>query len=223
MIKYIHTDAPDSGAKAMTDVLMGGLRAHKKVLWLICGGSNIPTAVDVIDDLQQELSYEEIRNLTIIQTDERYGPVGHSDSNWQQMLDLNFNHKGVQVFPVLRNLSLEETISEYGKVAESAFHSADVIIGQFGIGPDGHIAGILPNTKAVTDTSPTSGYEAKPFTRITLTPSMLEKIQIAFVFAFGSSKREAIMNLKNNELSLAEEPAQILKRMAEVNFYTDQI
>lgn len=221
MINFVHSETPTTGADAMEKRLVTELKDGKKVLWLICGGSNIPTAVDVMNSLQQELSKEEIVQLTVMQTDERYGPVGHSDSNWQQLLDLNFNIVGVKTFPILRNLPLQETVQEFGKVAESAFSDTEVIVGQFGMGPDGHIAGILPHTSAVNDKAVTSGYEAKPFTRVTLTFDILRKISTAYVFAFGESKREAVANLKNKEMSLDDEPAQILKEMREVYFYSD--
>lgn len=221
MINFVHSKSPATGAEALTQKLVSELKAGKKVLWLICGGSNIPTAVDVMNSLQQILSKSEIGNLTVMQTDERYGPVGHSDSNWQQLLDLNLNIIGVKTFPILRNLSLQETVQEFGKVAESAFAGAGVIVGQFGLGPDGHIAGILPHTPAVSDKAVVSGYEATPFTRITLTFDMLRKISVAYVFAFGESKKKAIDNLKNKDLSLDDEPAQILKQMPEVYLYSD--
>jgi 6-phosphogluconolactonase/glucosamine-6-phosphate isomerase/deaminase len=156
-----------------------------------------------------------------MQTDERYGPIGHKDSNWQQMSDQGFNFKNIEYISILRSLSLDQTIEQYGIDIEKAFGEADIIVAELGIGGDGHIGGILPHTSAVRDTAPVTGYEASPFTRISISFPYFRKIDIAYVFAFGSSKQKAIEDLKNKQLSLDDEPCQILKEMKEVYFYSD--
>lgn len=221
MINYIQCKDSDLGQHSLANKLCELLNDNKKVLWLICGGSNIATAVKVMDFVQNSVSVENIKNLKVMQTDERYGPIGHKDSNWQQMSDQGFNLKNIEHVSILRNLSLDQTIREYGLEITKAFEGADIIVAQLGIGGDGHIGGILPKTSAVNDTNPTTGYEASPFTRISISFPYFRKIDIAYVFAFGSSKQKAIEDLKNKELSLDDEPCQILKEMKEVYFYTD--
>ncbi|MFA6079757.1 MAG: 6-phosphogluconolactonase, partial [Candidatus Omnitrophota bacterium] len=145
----------------------------------------------------------------------------HKDSNWEQLIAADFDFNDIQTLPVIRGFSLEETVRDFSKSAGSAFNSADAIIGQFGIGADGHIAGMLPHSEAAKSTAAVFSYEAKPFTRITLTSRMFEKISAAYVFVFGENKREAITNLRTKELSIEEQPAQILKRIRESYLYSD--
>ncbi len=221
MINYIQCKDSNIGQHSLANKLCELLNDNKKVLWLICGGSNIATAVKVMDSVQNSISVENIKNLKVMQTDERYGPIGHKDSNWQQMSDQGFNFKNIEYISILRNLSLGQTIEQYSIDIEKAFGEADIIVAELGIGGDGHIGGILPHTSAVLDTAPVTGYEASPFTRISISFPYFRKIDIAYVFAFGSSKQKAIEDLKNKELSLDDEPCQILKEMKEVYFYSD--
>jgi len=91
------------------------------------------------------------------------------------------------------------------------------------MGADGHIAGMLPHTPAVNEKGPVSGYESKPFVRISLTPPALRKIQVAYAFVFGAEKKKAVTDLHDKDLPLEDEPAQILKQIPEATLVTDLI
>ena len=223
MINYIKTSTPDIGIEEQSKKIASLLKEQKKVAWFICGGSNIGTAVSVMNKVRSEVPEPLLANLIVSQTDERYGKIGHKDSNWQQMIVAGFPFAGINFYPILRNESLEDTVVKFGKEVRDIFASVDVIVGLFGIGPDGHIAGILPHTPAVSDKSTTTGYVAEPFTRVSLSFPSLRKFNFAYTFAFGEAKREALINLKEKDLSLDEEPAQILKEIAEAYLYSDQV
>jgi hypothetical protein len=47
----------------------------------------------------------------------------------------------------------------------------------------------------------------------------IRNINIAYTFAFGESKKEIVEKLKNENISLAEMPAQILKEIPESYLY----
>ncbi len=195
------------------------LKSGKKVLWLIPGGSNIKIAVDAMNLIRAQQNID-LGNLSITLTDERYGPVGHVDSNWQQLLAAGLNLDKIKNSPVLRGLSLLETIQNYTEEMEKLFTETEVVVGQFGIGADGHIAGVLPGTIGAESQEIVVGYEAPPYTRITLTLEALKKINKAFVFAFGANKKLALQSLKQDAFTPA--PAQILKSIPQVEIYTDQ-
>jgi 6-phosphogluconolactonase/glucosamine-6-phosphate isomerase/deaminase len=228
------------GAQALAGKVVNFLKEGKKVLWLVPGGSNIPIAVEAMSMIRQALDDNEahtndkLLNLTVTLSDERYGHVGHKDSNWKQLEDAGFNFDGVNKMPVLIGRSLEGTVSAYKKgiikAMKEAVASEGLVIGQFGIGADGHIAGILPHSLAATyleadhtgkDSPLVCAYRSEPFIRITLTPVALNKVSAAYAFAFGSSKREAVGRLREQDLSIDEQPAQILKHIKESFFYTD--
>jgi 6-phosphogluconolactonase len=222
-MNFIHSQNSDTGAHELALRISESLKQGKRTLWLIPGGSNIPTAVSVMAEVRKAVPASALDNLTVSLCDERFGPAGHPDSNWKQLVDAGLNFERVSAIPILEDLSLEDTVSAYGANMALEFENNDVIIAQFGIGPDGHIAGMLPHTPAVTDTHPACGYQSEKFTRITLTPPMLVRISVAYVFAFGPSKAEALVHLRDKDLSIDEEPCQILKKIPEVHIYSDQI
>ena len=220
-MKFIHSADPSHGISELSTRLVTLLKGHKKVLWLLAGGSNIPIAAEVMSQIRRKVSSDELSRLTLALTDERYGPVGHADSNWFQLTQTSVDLSGIKTYPILRDLPLAETIDAYGKDAEIFLNSADVIIAQFGMGADGHIAGLLPHCSALQSTHLVDGYVGQPFTRISLTIPVLRKINVAYAFIFGESKKVALQKLRDETLSLAEQPAQILREIPEVYVYED--
>jgi 6-phosphogluconolactonase/glucosamine-6-phosphate isomerase/deaminase len=85
-LKFILTTSWEDGIADLTAHLITELRAGKRVLWLLSGGSNIRAIVEVMDSIDDSLT----PNLSLLLADERFGPVGHHDSNWQQLLDAGF-------------------------------------------------------------------------------------------------------------------------------------
>lgn len=212
----------------MATRISDALNAGRKVLWLVCGGSNISVAAKAMERIRIRTAGESISLLTVGLTDERYGPVGHKDSNWQQFVDANVNLSKVSLMPVLIGKSLEATVEEYSRSFEMKVKnlrtSGGIVVAMFGIGADGHIAGILPHTEAAESTHLVAGYTAGPYIRVTLTFKALELVDTAYAFVFsgGSTTKESMMKqLVDEELDLEDQPAQILKKLAEATLYTD--
>ena len=220
-MQFIQTPDNREGTAALTNKIVSFLHENKKVLWFIPGGSNIPIAVQVMNGIRSQVESHVLNNLSIALTDERYGPVGHLDSNWKQLEDDGFDFTGINSYFILDGSSLVETVDRYGEIIQKIVRDADVIVGQFGMGADGHIAGILPRSPAVLETVPTAGYESKPFTRVTITFPILRQIDVAYMFVSNSTKKNAIDRLHLDNVSLDEQPAQILKEIPEVYVYID--
>jgi 6-phosphogluconolactonase len=219
-MKLIYTTKnPDSIAPLTKRLLSELEKPGTKVLWLVGGGSNIALSVAVMQALPAEMT----ANLAVMLTDERYGPVSHPDSNMKQLFDAGFEPKQATVVPVLMpDISLEETAARYEQVIATAFDAATVIIAQFGIGADGHIAGVLPDTPGVASTDAVVGYQSDPFTRVSLTLEALKRSDAAYTFVFGADKKDALEKL-TRDVPLSDEPSQILKQIPESYVYNDQI
>src|SRR5690606_18486013 len=146
----------------------------KRVLWLVSGGSNVPASVQVMLNIPAAQS----KNLSVSLMDERWGKPGHKDSNWQQLLQAGFDGKRASLLPVLRpGQSFEECTKDYGGIIGRAVTDNGIVVGQIGIGPDGHVDGILPGSAAANeDRSLTASYEAPRFKRLTLTFPALRRI-----------------------------------------------
>jgi len=219
-MELVKVTGPEEGKAALTARLTRELAAGKRVLWLIPGGSNIPISVAIMASLPDELT----KQLTLALTDERYGPYNHADSNWWQLDEAGFSNKQATRVEVLSpaNDDIATTTARYGRELIQLVASHDCVIGQFGMGADGHIAGILPGSIATTVVAPTAGYETPTFTRITATFSIIEQCSVAFAFVFGADKAQALNNLEST-IPLADQPAQILKQLPEAYVYNDQI
>jgi 6-phosphogluconolactonase/glucosamine-6-phosphate isomerase/deaminase len=196
------------------------LKQDKNVLWLLSGGSNINIEVEILEKLKKDFSAKLKNILAVTLMDERFGPVGHKDSNWQQLGEAGFDFEAVQAVPVLNDLDIKETVIYFGKKYRDLEAWADVIIGQFGIGSDGHTAGVLPGTIGVKDQATACSYDGGKFKRITLTLKTIGNINIAYTFALSESKKEIINKLQNQDLPLGEMPAQILKQIPESYLYS---
>ncbi|MFA6404744.1 MAG: 6-phosphogluconolactonase, partial [Candidatus Paceibacterota bacterium] len=196
--------------------------SNKKVLWLLSGGSNIPISVEIMNMIHKEVSVHNIKNLTVTLTDERFGDIDHADSNWKQLKDAGFDFSNINSMTVLQGLSFEETISDYSKNVMQAMDIADLIIAQLGIGNDGHIAGILSDSPAISTslTEFACGYDTAFFKRITLTFNALKKCDSLYAFAFGKPKKGIIDIIRNNRL--IKLPVLIIGEMKNFIVYTDQ-
>jgi 6-phosphogluconolactonase/glucosamine-6-phosphate isomerase/deaminase len=203
-----------TAVSALQSKLITELKKDINVLWIISGGSNTAVTVSIMDELPADLT----ARLTIIPVDERYGPIGHENSNIQQLLDGGFVAGQARLISVLQpDLSLQATADAFNLIVQAEFAKAQVIIGQLGIGPDGHIAGILPDSPAtaVNDKFVTA-YLSDPYQRITMTFQALEKITVDYSIAYGAAKKTALQQLHNSELPLSKQPSQILRKLAEV-------
>jgi 6-phosphogluconolactonase/glucosamine-6-phosphate isomerase/deaminase len=227
-MQFIRTDRPEEGRNRITQDLRQELQLGHKVLWLISGGSNINTCRQILMDIPEEYS----ESLTIMLNDERFGPVGHEDSNWHQFVkdsdaEGRFPQTRAKLVNVLRRgqETLSDGVGFYERMVRDNFKANDVIISLLGMGGDGHIAGILPNSPAVSQSKDmVTGYKGSDgYLRMTLTFEALRQVNRAYLFAFGEAKKQQLENLRDQDLPLAEQPAQILKELPEAYIYNDQV
>jgi 6-phosphogluconolactonase/glucosamine-6-phosphate isomerase/deaminase len=173
----------------------------------------------VMDELPDHLT----KQLTIIPIDERYGRTGHPNSNVQQLYDAGFKPKQATFFAPLNNSSLEKTVKRYEQAVQAAYSKADLVIAQIGLGTDGHIAGILPESPALYEDTLVTAYEGPDYTRMTLTLAALRRISQAYLFVYGRDKRAALDRLCDGDIRISFQPAQVLRELKEVYIYNDQL
>lgn len=223
-MRYILTAGWDDGVAELTERLVRELAHGQRVLWLVSGGSNIGPEVEVMGNISRQLS----QNLTITLADERYGPLGHPESNWTQLMQAGFQGQKSTLLPVLQaGLNFRQTIQNYNHLITEAYDTNDVIIAQLGVGADGHIAGIMIDSVAAKETKVlVAGFkssETPPLQRMTLTFAGLRQVTAAYTFAFGAGKKQALSSLQSQSLPLNQQPAQILKELSEAYVYNDQV
>lgn len=253
-----HNEGAEIGITKMAYDIAAPLLSGKNVTWLVSGGSNIDLALAAMGEVrmilqnkiandsqkQNHQSALDAARLTITLIDERYGPVGHADSNWQQLADKGFFAAVERLSNLLPNLPLRvellpvlvdgrdfaSTAAIFAEKIKKIFAAGDYTVAQLGMGVDGHIAGILPHLPATTVQMASENlvchYEnqSRPHQRITLSFEALKKMNKAYLFAFGQAKLPWIEKLKElNEKAESGEvsdfPAAIIHAMPDVSVY----
>jgi 6-phosphogluconolactonase/glucosamine-6-phosphate isomerase/deaminase len=216
-LRLVVTNKSSDVADGIMSRLSAHLNAGERVLWLVPGGS----ALEVIHQVADLLEKTDCTNLTVSLTDERYGEVGHDDSNWEQLRKLHFEIKRATLHPVLEGESREETASAYASWLQEQLESCDYSLGCFGIGPDGHTAGMLPRTSALSSHAFVDAYSSVPFERITITPVAVRKLSETIAYATGEPKRRVLSQLLSQDVDLEVEPSQVLKNVPNATLFTD--
>ena len=209
--------------------------ARGKSLLLLSGGS---AGKEVAPLLTQRFStIKHLNNLTIGLVDERFGPPGHADSNMlvikeSGLAEIVERNRGTVMWPLQSDSMTKDTVVKaYNSQITRRFGSCNGrTLGVFGIGEDGHTAGIKPLPKetfnSIFTDSPAlvTGYRAKDYERITLTPLGINQITMAVIFAIGEKKQAVLEKLvgptKCNE---HEFPAGIFRKHKNVHVFTDQL
>lgn len=218
-MKFIKTPTPQVAAVQLAETMTHWLDEGKQVLWLVSGGSTARIAQQTV----QLLSNINLSRLTIMQGDERFGPVGHNNANWPELEGLGLTNGLSKFYAILHGKDLATTVADYETTLAQQLQKADHTIGLFGIGVDGHTAGILPYSPAATEqTKLIVGYVGPDFVRITITPPVIARLDCAIAFASGQPKQHALQNLVN-EAGVVQEPAQILKQAKQCFIYNDHV
>lgn len=221
----IHTTTNvEEVARFLANSLLEKLKAGKKILFFATGGSSIAVCVSAADILRTELDASLLQNLTITLTDERYGEVGHQDSNWEQLTSRGLTSGNIvyaKSIPVLVGKDFHNTILKFDNSVEEIMQTSDYKIGLFGVGKDGHTAGILPESISVSSEDFVCGYETPTFFRITITPKTIENLDEAVVFMQGEEKWNVLEDLEH-EIDVSTQPAQVLKKVPLLNIFTDR-
>lgn len=203
-MQFIKADF-ETVADHLAQSIQSAMDADKRVLWLISGGSAAQVAVAA----QRKIRTTDA--LAVAQVDERFGPIGHKDSNWQKLLDTGFDTASVTSHPILTGKDMAATTREYNETLSGALSAADVAIGLFGIGADGHTAGILPGSPAVESKQLVAAYTAADFQRITITPVCIAQLDTVITYVADEKKQAALQQLVQQDIPIAEQPAQALK------------
>ena len=216
-MQFIPANTPEPAGKYVAEIITAQLADNRTVLWLVSGGSAIGVAVAAA----KHLAGRDLSGLTVSLIDERYGPVGHSDSNWRQLADAGFMPAGATRHPVLDGNSQAKTAEAFDEFLHIQFAQRHFHIGLLGIGPDGHTSGILPHSPAVAAPGLVASYDGGAYRRITTTPHALSHLSEAVVYAAGQDKWPVLDRLET-DLPLAEQPAQALKAVPKLTIFTDR-
>lgn len=144
-------------------------------------------------------------------------------SNWKQLQALGFAVPGATICQLLQADASESASAErYDAVLTDWLKAVDLSIGQFGIGEGYHTGGILPHSPAATEnTKLVVSYEQDMLRRVTVTPKLISRLDVAFINSFGASKKSLVEHFLHSSATITAEPTQALKTAATTRLYTD--
>jgi 6-phosphogluconolactonase/glucosamine-6-phosphate isomerase/deaminase len=213
------TTQEEDVANFIASSVLDKLQLGKKVLLFLTGGSSVSVGVKIADILKQG-DKNLLQNLTVTLTDERYGPIDHFNSNFFQLTEKGFDLPSAKIIPILIDDDRNITTEKFAMNLSGEFTKADYKIGLFGVGVDGHTAGILPNSEATYADKLAFTYDTATFSRITMTFRAIEKLDEAVVWMRGEDKWPIIEDLKT-EINIIKQPAQILKKVPLLTIFSD--
>lgn len=190
-----------------------------KVVLFVPGGSNIAVVVSAVKRLADEKNSD---RLILMLSDERYGDIGHSDSNYEQFRRAGISHN-VTFIPLLDGSNFEDTIAHANTLYQKMLAEAGAVVAFLGMGPDSHIAGILPHAPVIESGNVVDGYDGGTYRRITLTPLGLSMMSNIIVGTFGKEKQQALEALKHEEAPVEDQPVQFLKTLENVLVFNDHV
>ena len=212
-----NTTDPKVAGEFLANKILEHLNDGKAVLWFVTGGS----AIAVASLASKIISQKPHNNLTVTLTDERYGPVGHSDSNWQQLLEKGFLLPEAKLVPILNGSDRNTTTKNFNNFLKKELNSTKYKIGLFGVGADGHTSGIMPKSEAVDALDWAFSYQTQEFERITITSKVIVELDEAIIFMQGEKKWPVVKDLLEKDISFKDQPAQILKKIKTLTLFTD--
>lgn len=217
-MQYHFTDQPiKSAANSLAATIKQKLQNNSRVLWLLSGGSSLTIA----NLVAEELSGLDLDKLSVTMTDERYGEIGHNDENWQTLIDNGFSLSGAKLYRPLNGESRQKATANLAAWLKEELKLADYKIGIFGMGADGHTAGIKPSSSAVDSPDLAADFTGDDFERITITPLAIKQLDEAVIQISGADKKDQLQQLLTSSLPLNDQPAQALKSIATANIYSD--
>lgn len=215
---YIYNENPiekaaQATAKLLTDHLLNG----ERVLWLLSGGSSLNIAIEA----SKKILGINLSNLSVSLTDERYGPIGHANENWQQLIDGGLWILQANIYRPIIGKDIKETEEEFNTWLENALKSCDYKLAIFGMGPDGHTAGIKPLSPATRSGNLVASFKGDDFERVTISFNAIKQLDEAVIQISGSDKIPELHKLIYEDIALEKQPAQILKTIPKSTIYSN--
>lgn len=189
-----------------------GIMLAKKKLYEVCDKKSVLFLSGGLTPKHLYETFAKEKKLKVgaaAMVDERFGKTFHENSNEKMMEKTGllsfFKKNNIPFYSILKNgLDRKQVAKEYDETARFLLFHFERSIGVFGIGADGHTAGLPANVKFwqaeivqdktsfVTEYSDTKGHYGE---RITLTFNAMSQMDTLIILAFGENKKEALKKM----------------------------
>ena len=183
-------------SSCLSNLIINEINKSKKNSFTIglSGGSTPKITYSLLKNDIQDLS-----KIIFWTVDERWVPRDDEYSN-QKMLNSIFADSTAKILEVeYSGLSAERDANKYASKLENNITNFDTVI--LGVGEDGHIASLFPDTVAVNDTE--NFYVSNEVNilskwRVTATFKLLKEVDNVYLLVTGDNKKEILKSIMNN-------------------------
>ena len=183
-------------SSCLSNLIINEINKSKKNSFTIglSGGSTPKITYSLLKNDIQDLS-----KIIFWTVDERWVPRDDEYSN-QKMLNSLFADSTAKILEVdYSGLSAERDANNYASKLENNITNFDTVI--LGVGEDGHIASLFPDTVAVNDTE--NFYVSNEVNilskwRVTATFKLLKEVDNVYLLVTGNNKKEILKSIMNN-------------------------
>ena len=183
-------------SSCLSNLIINDINKSKKNSFTIglSGGSTPKITYSLLKNDIQDLS-----KIIFWTVDERWVPRDDEYSN-QKMLNSIFADSTAKILEVeYSGLSAERDANKYATKLENNITNFDTVI--LGVGEDGHIASLFPDTVAVNDTE--NFYVSNEVNilskwRVTATFKLLKEVDNVYLLVTGNNKKEILKSIMNN-------------------------
>ncbi|MDA8812718.1 6-phosphogluconolactonase [Acidimicrobiia bacterium] len=183
-------------SSCLSNLIINEINKSKKNSFTIglSGGSTPKITYSLLKNDIQDLS-----KIIFWTVDERWVPRDDEYSN-QKMINSFFADSTAKILEVeYSGLSAERDANKYASKLENNITNFDTVI--LGVGEDGHIASLFPDTVAVNDTE--NFYVSNEVNilskwRVTATFKLLKEVDNVYLLVTGNNKKEILKSIMNN-------------------------
>lgn len=225
------SEKPAEGAgKYISDLL--AVNHGRPILLMLAGGSSL----SVLNYINPQYLGS---HITVTVTDERFTDdiVDNNFSNLQSQSFYN-DLVNVDAYCIDTQIYGDETVTGHAERFEKNINDwkkefpKGIIIALYGIGADGHVAGIIPgimsddefdkhfNSSRLVAHLDAGSKNERPL-RVTSTFSLMRQVDFPLFFVSGNEKKEALEKTLSNDGKMTETPARIIKEMKPSFVFTD--
>ena len=208
-MQFESTDWPTMAADLIQNSINNVLAKQGKCSVMLTGGRSAARLYKTWCDLP---SFQQMTGLSFYFGDERCVPPDHAESNYGLVMRTLFPH-GVQTGCSVFRMEAEATDQEAAaqRYADLLPESIDVLL--LGVGEDGHIASLFPNSTALQERNrrvvPITGPKP-PFERLTITPPVIAQAKSIFVLATGTAKAKVFSIARQAPSNFDALPARLV-------------
>lgn len=233
-MRIVTCRSSDEAASDLAGRISDCLRRYESspVLLLLSGGS----ALEVVDRLAV---LDRMDRITVSMMDERFDPTGECGNFSRLSRTVWFGRAmaaGMQAIPTetLEGDTPESLAERFEQAIVSwlSAHPQGKIVALFGMGDDGHTAGIFPDDDSARfedrfeESSLVLAYHVENAAcskdRITVTFTLMRKIDHGFAYVCGEGKRPALERLRGDIHELTNRlPAALWKELRDMTVMTD--